>query len=80
MCLNKVSKDDHTYACLWGWSPCGTHVEQHAPFVCKHCLSMVAALALNEGIVAAKVIEGSFNQQAFMKYLHDDAVHQVYSF
>jgi len=80
MCLDEVSKDDHTYARLWGQSPCGTCVEQHAPFVHKHHFLMVAALALDEGIVAAKVIEGSFNQQAFMEYLRDDVVSQVYSF
>ena len=35
---------------------------------------MVAALALNEGIVAVKVVEGSFDQKMFMEYLCDDVV------
>jgi hypothetical protein len=41
---------------------------------------MVAVLVLDEGIVAAKVIGSSFNQQAFMEYLCDDMVSQIYSF
>lgn len=35
---------------------------------------MVAALALDEGIVAAKVIEGSFHHDTFMTYLCDAVV------
>lgn len=35
---------------------------------------MVAALALDEGIVAAKVVKGSFNQDSFLQYLRDDVV------
>jgi len=33
---------------------------------------MLAALALDEGIVAAKVVKGSFIQKTFVEYLHDD--------
>jgi hypothetical protein len=61
MCLDEVSKDDRTYTHLWGHCRIGTCVEQHDSFICKMQLSMVAALALDEGIVAAKVVEGSFN-------------------
>lgn len=32
---------------------------------------MVAALALDEGIVAAKVREGSFTRDTFLEYLDD---------
>jgi hypothetical protein len=35
---------------------------------------LVAAMALDEGIVAAKVIEGSFKRDSFMEYLRDDVV------
>lgn len=35
---------------------------------------MVAGMALDEGIVAAQVVEGSFTKQTFMEYLHDDVV------
>lgn len=41
---------------------------------------MVAAMALDEGIVAAKVIEGSFNRETFMEYLRDDVVCLANSF
>ncbi|KIM88967.1 hypothetical protein PILCRDRAFT_61686, partial [Piloderma croceum F 1598] len=36
--------------------------------------SMVAALALDEGIVATKVVEGSFVQKTFVEYLRDDVL------
>jgi fumarate reductase subunit C len=35
---------------------------------------MVAGLALDEGIVAAKVVEGSFNRESFMDFLRNDVV------
>jgi len=74
VCLDEVSKDDRMYARLWGRSRVGKRVEQHHPFVCKRRLSMVAALALDEGIVAAKVREGSFTRETFLEYLRDDVV------
>ncbi|KAG1844915.1 hypothetical protein C8R48DRAFT_566237, partial [Suillus tomentosus] len=70
--LKKVSKDDRTYARLWGQAPVGQRVEQHDPFVCKRCLSMLAAMALDWGIIAARVVEGSFTHQTFYEFLHDD--------
>ncbi|KAH9924248.1 hypothetical protein B0H21DRAFT_701077 [Amylocystis lapponica] len=33
ICLDEVSKDDRTYARLWGRCAVGLQVEQHAPFV-----------------------------------------------
>ncbi|KAG1752780.1 hypothetical protein EDB19DRAFT_1584730, partial [Suillus lakei] len=72
--LNEVSKDDRTYACLWGQAPVGEHVEQHNPFVRKQCLSMLAAMTLDQGIMAARVVEGLFMHQTFYKFLHDDLV------
>ena len=73
-CLDEVSKDDHTYTRLWGWSQIGMWVEQHDLFVYKRCLWMVAALALDEVIVAAKVWEDSFTTDTFLEYLWDDVV------
>jgi hypothetical protein len=35
---------------------------------------MVAALALDEGIAAAKVQEGLFTRETFMEYLQDNVV------
>ena len=58
MFFDEVLKDNHMYARLWGRSCIGTHVEHYAPLVCKCQFSMVAVLGLNEGIVAAKVVEG----------------------
>ncbi|KAH7918732.1 hypothetical protein BV22DRAFT_992641, partial [Leucogyrophana mollusca] len=36
--------------------------------------SMVAALALDEGVVAAKIVEGSFNHERFVEYLRRDVL------
>ena len=80
MCLDEVSKDDRTYDHLWGQSHMGIRMEQHALFVPKWRFSMVAALALDEGIVAAKVIEGSFDRERFMQYLCDDVVNFLFFF
>jgi hypothetical protein len=48
---------------------------------------MVAGLVLGEGIIAARVVEGSFTRETFMEYLRDDVVshshicivHQAYN-
>lgn len=72
--LDEVSKDDRTYARLWGRSVLGTRVEKHDPFVRKRRLSMVAAMSLDEGIIATRVVEGSFTHQTFKEYLRDDVV------
>lgn len=74
ICIDKVSKDDRTYARLWGRAPSGMRAEQHNPFVRKRRLSMVAGVALDEGIIAARVVEGSFTRQTFFEYLQDDVV------
>ncbi|KDQ49775.1 hypothetical protein JAAARDRAFT_142926, partial [Jaapia argillacea MUCL 33604] len=55
--IDKVSKDDCKYARLWGQSPIGQHCKVHAPFVQKCRFSMVAAMALSEGINALSVVE-----------------------
>ena len=75
--LDEVSKDNWTYARLWGCSEAGTYVEANQPFVCKHCFSMLATMALDEGIIAAQVVEGSFTCDLFLKYLWDDLVHLI---
>lgn len=72
--IDEVSKDDRTYARLWGRSHVGCRVEQHDPFVRKRRYSMIAALALDEGIIAARVLEGSFRHDTFLEYLRDDVV------
>jgi transposase len=72
--LDEVSKDDQTYARLWGRTARGMRAEKHNPFVRKRRLSMLAALALDEGIIASRVIEGSFTRESFLEYLRDDLV------
>ena len=72
--IDEVSKDDQTYTHLWGRSGVGSRVEVHQPFSQKRCFSMLAVLALDEGIVAADVVEGSFTQELFIKFLQDDVV------
>ena len=74
VCLNEVSKDDQTYARLWERSSWGLRAKKHDPFVQKRCFSMVAALALDKGIIAAKVCECSFKRDTFLEYLQDDVV------
>lgn len=64
--MDEVLKDDRTYARLWGRAPVGVRVEQHNPFIRKRWLSMVAAMALDEGIIALKVVEGSFHHDSFL--------------
>lgn len=49
-------------------------MEVHAPFVRGRRLSMLAALALDQGIIASTVVEGSFNHDLFIKFLHEDLV------
>lgn len=39
---------------------------------------MLAGMALDEGIIAAKVIEGSFTTNEFMKFLCEDLVCDQY--
>jgi hypothetical protein len=34
--IDEVSKDDRTYARLWGRAAVGSHVEEHQPFVVFH--------------------------------------------
>jgi transposase len=72
--IDEVSKDDRTYARLWGRAPQGEPAEESNPFTRKRRFSMVAAMVLDEGIIAARVREGSFAHQSFYEYLRDDVV------
>ncbi|KIJ16178.1 hypothetical protein PAXINDRAFT_62427, partial [Paxillus involutus ATCC 200175] len=72
--IDEVSKDDRTYSRLYGRSKIGTQVEKQCPFVRKWRFSLVAALALDEGIIAASVVEGSFHHDTFYAFLRDDVV------
>jgi transposase len=57
--IDEVSKDDRTYAHIFGRSEIGLRAEAAQPFVRKRRLTGVAALALGKGIIGAKVVEGS---------------------
>ncbi|KAF8840340.1 hypothetical protein BDN67DRAFT_903809 [Paxillus ammoniavirescens] len=72
--IDEVSKDDQTYACLWGRAPRGQWAEQHQLFVCKRCFSLVGAMALGRSITASRVLEGSFTHNTYYEYLHDDVL------
>ena len=72
--IDEVLKDHHMYTWLWGRAPIGKWVEQHDPFVHRHRYSMIAALALDEGIIVSRVVEGSLRHDTFLEYLHDDVV------
>ena len=72
--IDEVSKDDCTYTRLWGRAPVGQRAEQHDPFVRKCRYSMLAGLVLDEGIIASRVLEGSFTHDTFLEYLQDDLV------
>ncbi|KAI0038082.1 hypothetical protein FA95DRAFT_1464838, partial [Auriscalpium vulgare] len=71
---DEVLKDDRTYARLWGRAPRRQWVQQHYPFVRKRRLLMVSTMALDEGIVASRVVEGSLTHDLFFEYLRDDVL------
>lgn len=75
--VDEVSKDDHTYSRIWGCSRMGRRAEHHAPFVQNRRYSMIAALALDEGIIASRVVQGSFNHDTFLEYLCDNVVSSI---
>jgi transposase len=77
LAIDEVSKDERTYARLWGRAPIGERVEKHDPFVRGRRFSMCAALVLDEGIVASRVVEGSFDRQRFIEFLRDDVVRGI---
>ena len=66
--LDEVSKDNWTYSQLWGHTKHSARVDIHQPFVCKCHFSMLAAMELDKGIIAAQVVEGSFTRDLFLCY------------
>jgi transposase len=72
--VDETSKDDRTYMRLFARSPRGTRAQAQGRFVRKRRFSLLVGLALDEGIIASKVVEGSFNHQSFYRYLRDDLV------
>ncbi|KAK6993201.1 hypothetical protein R3P38DRAFT_2567237 [Favolaschia claudopus] len=72
--LDEMSKDDRTYARLWGRSPQGERTEVYYPFVRKRRFTGIGALALDVGMIASRVIEGSADRETFIEFLRDDVV------
>ncbi|KAH7919210.1 hypothetical protein BV22DRAFT_997795, partial [Leucogyrophana mollusca] len=70
--IDEVSKNNRTYAHLWGRGIVGERVEKHDPFVQKQQLSMLGAIALDKSIVAVRVIEGLYTAKTFLEFLRDD--------
>ncbi len=77
LCMDEVSKDDRTYAWLFAQAPRGQRALVSQPFVWKMWFSMCATMALGEGIIASKVVEGSFDREKFIAYLRDDVVRPI---
>jgi hypothetical protein len=75
----EVSKDDRTYARHYGRAPLNERAQEEHEFVRHRRFSMCAAMALDCGIVAARVVEGSFDQKTFDQFIHHDTVsHQLH--
>ncbi|KAJ7736646.1 hypothetical protein B0H16DRAFT_1254138, partial [Mycena metata] len=70
--IDEMSKDDRTYAILWGRAPVGERAEANIPFVRKRRFSAICALALDKGIIASRVVESSFDRDTFINYLRND--------
>lgn len=68
------------HARLWGRAEKGKHVEVQALFVQGWRLSMLAGLALDKGIIASMVVEGSFNHDLFVQFLQEDLVCFLYHY
>ncbi|KAG0701309.1 hypothetical protein DFH29DRAFT_806497 [Suillus ampliporus] len=64
--LNEVSKDNRTYARMWGQAHRGKRMEKHYPFVRKERFSVLGAMALDEGFIATQVVKGSFTHELFL--------------
>jgi transposase len=72
--VDEMSKDDRTYSRLWGRAPRGERAEANIPFVRKRRFPGICAMALDKGIIASRVVEGSFDRDTFINYLRNDLV------
>jgi transposase len=79
VCVDEMSKDDRTYARPYARAERGMRAEEDGEFVRHTRYSLCAALALDAGIIAARVVEGSFNRDLFEDYLMNDVV-RYYSY
>jgi hypothetical protein len=70
----EMSKDDRIYVRLWGRGPVGERVEVGVPFVRKRRFSGICACTLDKGMIASRVVEGSFDLETFIDFLRHDLV------
>ncbi|KAJ7138969.1 hypothetical protein C8R44DRAFT_727093 [Mycena epipterygia] len=62
------------YSHIFGRSEVRTQAECSQPFVQKHRLTGVAAMALGKGIIGAKVVEGSICRKSYVEFLQDSVM------
>ncbi|CAK5279024.1 unnamed protein product [Mycena citricolor] len=70
--VDEMSKDDHTYARMWGCSLWGCRTEVKNPFIHKRRFTVIRAMALDEGVKASCVLEGSSDHDTFYVFLEKD--------
>lgn len=71
--LDETSKDERTYFRSYARAPKGQEAEVSAPFVRGHRYTLLPAMDMT-GIVAYKVVEGSFDREKFITFLRDHVV------
>ncbi|KAK0224843.1 hypothetical protein EDD85DRAFT_777988 [Armillaria nabsnona] len=76
--MNEVSKDDCTYSQMQARAPWRKHAPVAQPFVRNRRFSICGALTLDDDIIAAKVVEGSFDCEKFILYLCESVVRLLF--
>ncbi|KAJ7049017.1 hypothetical protein C8F01DRAFT_1003263 [Mycena amicta] len=74
VCVDEMSKDDRTYARTRGRSRRGQRCKVYQPFVRKRRFTVIGGMALDAGIIASRVIEGSSDRDTFLDFLEEDLV------
>jgi transposase len=70
---DKISKNDHTTACHYGYALAGERADFHDVFVHGNCYSLVAAMS-KKGYIAAEVVPGSFDSFDFFNFIAEQVV------
>lgn len=73
LCIDETSKDERTYFRSYGRALKGQSAEIIAPFVRGQRYTLLPAMDIT-GIVAYKVVEGSFDRERFIAFLQDHIV------
>ena len=69
--VNKLSKDEQTYACWHGCATIDHSADISDVFVWVEFYSLVAAMLI-QGYLMTHIMEGSFNMQSFFSFIIDD--------